>query len=313
MSNHFSVAPGIWGCKDVFVNFYAAANNDGTWVLIDTALPTSYHVIKRVSAGIFGRDSKPAAILLTHGHFDHTGCVAKLAAEWKVPVYAHYLEFPYLTGHSCYPPPDASVGGGAMASVAWLYPNKPINIESFLYALPDDGTVPGLPGWQYIHTPGHAPGHVSFFRKKDNVLIAADAFVTTIQESLISVIRQTKKLSGPPKYFTYDWDAAKLSVEKLAALRPKIASTGHGKPMGGVELEVALTNLAVHFERDAVPGKGRYVNDPAVTDAGGVLYVPPKEKNYSLHIKIAATALAVAAVTFALIAVKKNKPKWYGR
>lgn len=58
-------------------------------------------------------------------------------------------------------------------------------------------------------------GHVSFFRKKDKVLISGDAFVTTGQESLTAVIRQTKKLSDPPKYFTYDQEAAGRSVEAL--------------------------------------------------------------------------------------------------
>ena len=33
---------------------------------------------------------------MTHGHFDHVGSLEKLANEWHVPVYAHYLEVPYL-------------------------------------------------------------------------------------------------------------------------------------------------------------------------------------------------------------------------
>jgi len=38
MRNYFSVAPGVWGCKDVFVNFYVVANDDGGWVLADTGI-----------------------------------------------------------------------------------------------------------------------------------------------------------------------------------------------------------------------------------------------------------------------------------
>jgi len=64
-------------------------------------------------------------------------------------------------------------------------------------------------------------------------LIAGDAFVTTNQQSAISVMLQTKKLSGPPKYFTCDWEAANASVKKLLSLAPETAATGHGRPMSG--------------------------------------------------------------------------------
>ncbi|RYE43220.1 MAG: MBL fold metallo-hydrolase, partial [Hyphomicrobiales bacterium] len=38
--------------------------------------------------------------------------------------------------------------------------------------------MPGLPEWRWIATPGHSPGHVSFYRDRDGTLIAGDAFVT---------------------------------------------------------------------------------------------------------------------------------------
>src|SRR3712207_7159986 len=47
--------------------------------------------------------------------FDHVGVLETLAAEWDVPVVAHELEAPYLTGQASYPPPDPSVGGGLVA------------------------------------------------------------------------------------------------------------------------------------------------------------------------------------------------------
>src|SRR4051812_44655860 len=88
----FNVAPGVWGMKDVFVNVYMVLNQfDGNWVLIDAGLKWSAPKIKKMAAQIFGSESKPSAIILTHGHFDHVGSVAKLAEEWRVPVYAHYL------------------------------------------------------------------------------------------------------------------------------------------------------------------------------------------------------------------------------
>ena len=42
-----------------------------------------------------------------------------------------------------------------------------------------------MPGWRWVHTPGHTAGHVSLFRDADRTLIAGDAFVTTKQESAL--------------------------------------------------------------------------------------------------------------------------------
>src|SRR5689334_13812908 len=128
--NHFfTVAPGVWGRKDVFVNFYIIQDlTSDDWVLIDTGLKWSASKIKEMAGHLFGENSRPKSIILTHGHFDHVGSVAALAEEWDVPVYAHYLEVPYLTGHSNYPPPDPTVGGGLMATMSFLYPSTPINI-----------------------------------------------------------------------------------------------------------------------------------------------------------------------------------------
>lgn len=77
------------------------------------------------------------------------------------------------------------------------------------------------------HTPGHSAGHISLFRSSDGLLIAGDAFVTTIQESAFFAITQKKEVHRPPAYYTSDWDAAHQSVKILAALHPEIAVTGH--------------------------------------------------------------------------------------
>jgi glyoxylase-like metal-dependent hydrolase (beta-lactamase superfamily II) len=308
-SNMFTVAPGVWGRKDVFVNFFIIqdlVNNE--WVLVDAGLKWSADKIKEMAAYLFGSGSKPEAIILTHGHFDHVGSVASLAAEWDVPVFAHYLEMPYLTGLSDYPPPDPTVGGGLMSTISFLYPNTPIDISRHVHVLPADGTIPVLREWKYIHTPGHSPGHISLYRESDGVLIAGDAFVTTKQESVISVILQAKKISGPPKYFTCNWEEAKSSVEELIRLNPKTAATGHGRPMRNAALHEALRNLSENFDTEAIPTHGRYVPTPAITNGSGVMYIPPKRhlKN-ELPIKtFSVTALATAGLIWRLYKKKKK-------
>ncbi len=260
-NKYTEVAPGIWGMKIVFVNIYMIATGPQEWVLVDAGLKGSACRIKKMAEELFGEDNPPSAIILTHGHFDHVGALQELLKIWNVQVYAHLQEIPYLTGQSSYPPADPSVGGGLMSILSVLYPNKPINLGTHVHALAKDGSLPKMPDWMYIHSPGHTPGHISLFRGRDKVLIAGDAFVTTQAESAISVFSNRKKLSGPPKYFTPNWISAALSVRKLRDLRPSIALTGHGPTMEGEELTEGLEELVEHFKEIAIPRTGRYVNE----------------------------------------------------
>lgn len=251
---------------------------DRGWVLVDAGLPGFAGAIVRAAEARFG-GSRPAAIVMTHGHFDHVGALRELADRWDAPIYAHRLELPYLTGHSAYPPPDPTVGGGALAFTSPLFPPGPFDFGDRVRELPDgggaSGAVPGAAEWEWRHTPGHAPGHVSLWRARDRALVAGDAFVTTKQESLVAVYEQRLELHGPPMYYTPDWDAARASVEALAALRPEVAVTGHGLPMRGAELADGLERLARDFDRVARPARGRYVREPARADESGVRSLPP--------------------------------------
>jgi glyoxylase-like metal-dependent hydrolase (beta-lactamase superfamily II) len=235
---------------------------DGEWVLVDTGVPGSAGSIIRAAAQFFGEDRRPSAIILTHGHFDHVGALRTLAERWDVPIYAHPREHPYLNGATSYPAPDPSVGGGLMTMLSPLYPRGPIDVSHWLRALPP-GEVPGMPGWRWLETPGHSPGHISLWRESDRALIAGDAFITTKQESAYSVAMQRPELHGPPQYFTPDWSQAAQSVRWLAGLEPELVITGHGPPMHGPRMREALHLLARDFERLAVPDKGRYVRAAA--------------------------------------------------
>ncbi len=269
-----TIAAGVAGMQIVMVNVFFVGQPDGEWVLVDAGLPFSADRIRAAAAKKFGAQSRPAAIVLTHGHFDHVGAVKDLAEEWDVPVYAHRLELPYITGRSKYAPPDPMVGRGSFALLSPLYPRGPIDIGSRAQELPADHSVPHMPGWRWIPTPGHTAGHVSLFRDADRTLIAGDAFVTTKQESLYSVITQRPQLNGPPAYYTSDWDAAGKSVRRLAELRPAVMACGHGLPMSGDAAADELEQLAQNFDTVARPKYGRYSRQGAVADESGVVYVP---------------------------------------
>ena len=303
------VTHDLFKLKTWIVNCYFYGEPGGKdFVLVDTGMPGWANEIAELAEQQFGPGARPPAIVLTHGHFDHVGNVMKLAERWDVPVFAHRLELPYLTGRSDYPPADPSVGGGMMARTGFLFPRRGIDLGGRVRTLPEDGAVPFMPHWRWIHTPGHTPGHVSLFRDDDRCLIAGDAFIATQQESLLSVMMQEKQMHGPPMYFTQDWISAAASVRELALLDPRIAATGHGPIMRGQELRVALSWLADEFEVAAVPDDGRYVREPARADERGTYYVPPPVFDPVTYAMIGGAVLGAGALLYKLL--RPNRRSW---
>jgi glyoxylase-like metal-dependent hydrolase (beta-lactamase superfamily II) len=256
------VAPDVAYKRLAIVNvalYGTPGAGSGGWVLIDAGLPGTAGMITHAAGERFGKDAPPAAIVLTHGHFDHTGVLRQLAERWNVPVFAHPDELTYLNGSEHYPSPAPEVGGGLLARLSPLFPRTPVDVSPWLAPLPADGTVPGMPGWRWIPTPGHSRGHVSLWRPVDKTLIVGDAFVTTTQESVYAAVTQRMELHGPPMYYTPDWSAARESVRALAALEPETVVTGHGRAMHGPELRDALRHLAENFDAIALPEASRYL------------------------------------------------------
>ena len=241
---------------------------DREWVLIDAGLPMMAGTITEAAASRFGHGSRPGAIVMTHGHFDHFGSLETLAEQWDVPVYAHPREHPYMNGQASYPPPDPSVGGGIMSALSPLYPRGPVNVAARLHALPEDGSVPLMPGWRWLPTPGHSVGHCSFWREADRALLAGDAVITTAQESAYSALTQAPEIHGPPMYYTQDWPSARQSAQLLAGLEPELLVAGHGRPMRGAAMRAALHRLAAEFDQVAHPPHARYAEHPVRAEDG---------------------------------------------
>jgi len=294
------VAKGVYHTKIIFVGAYFVDTPD-SWVLVDTGLPMSDGKIRRAAQARYG-DTKPSAIILTHGHFDHAGAALALAAYWDAPIYAHHLEMPYLNGKSDYPPQDPTVGG-AIAQMSRFFPHGGYDFGSRIYPLPENGEIAEMRGWRAIHTPGHTAGHISLWRESDRTLLAGDALTTMNLDSWVSQITEKQEFCNPPAPFTTDWQAARRSVELLADLEPKIVGAGHGKPITDANTAQQLKEFARNF---TPPPKGRYVENPAIADENGVVAVPPPVPDY-LKIAAGTTAAAVAVGVAVTAIARRNK------
>ena len=102
------------------------------------------------------------AILLTHGHFDHTGAVGELREALGVPVYAHEDADRYLLN----PRMNLSafcVGSWTVGNVEYLREGDTVSLA----ANPDFSM-------KVIHTPGHTTDSVVYYSEKDRVAFVGD-------------------------------------------------------------------------------------------------------------------------------------------
>lgn len=286
------ISPGVFRFLCGFVNVFFLGSPGDSWVLIDTAVAGDERQIARAAEQIYGAGSRPDAILLTHGHGDHAGSAGKLSELWDVPVYAHKLERPYLTGLCDYPPMDPTIGGFAGFASRFV-PMARVDLGARLIDLPDDGALTMLSAWKWLKAPGHTPGHVVFYREADGALIAGDALTTLSLNSAVGNLLKKKVIQGPPEATTTDWPAAEATVRRLAQLNPSVLACGHGSPFQADEnTAVQLRTFAALY---SPPKRGRYVNHTPTSDETGVVSLPPAPLD-PIRPAVAGVALVSVAV-----------------
>src|SRR3954467_8743506 len=180
-------------------------------VLVDTGLRTSAGGSEKALGG-----RKLQAIALTHAHGDHGGSARKLSQSLGVPVWVgaadrEAAETGKVVAKSPYSKPGLSLIAGAMGNMPAVSIARDLREG-------DDLTA----GFTVLDTPGHSPGHVSFWRESDRVLICADVFFN------MHILTTVPGLRQPPGPFTVDPPLNRRSERRVAELEPAVAAFGHG-------------------------------------------------------------------------------------
>jgi glyoxylase-like metal-dependent hydrolase (beta-lactamase superfamily II) len=226
-----------------------------SWVLVDAGWAKDGPSIRQAAEAVFGAGVRPSSILLTHFHPDHAGSALTLARTWDCPIYLHPDELPLTGGDFAaitrYAGPlDRWVILPLMRAMGRRRREAMLarsSLRDVARPLEPGAGVPGLPDWESVPTPGHTPGHVAFFRASDRVLITGDAVVTLMVNSPAGFLWQRQGLSGPPRYTSWSWRAAKGSAATLARLEPNVLACGHGALLAGPGTADVLRTFAAGF------------------------------------------------------------------
>ncbi len=115
----------------------------------------------RIQAALKELGVKPVAIWLTHGHLDHAGAAAELAESLALPIIGPHEADRFLL--------DGLPAQGlrfdirdmrAVTPTRWLTEGETVQV--------------GQSNFSVQHVPGHTPGHVTFFNKEAQFLLAGD-------------------------------------------------------------------------------------------------------------------------------------------
>ena len=280
------IAPGVYRLARGLagVNVYLVRSGPA-WVLIDTAWPRRGQLIKAAAESLFGPGARPAAIVLTHIHPDHSGSALELGRLWGLLVHVHPDELVLAPG-GYLPEYGNPLDRWLIGPLLRLMPRRAVEVSRARNSL--QGTArafdpaagpPGLPDWQAVPTPGHTPGHVAFFRSQDRVLITGDAVLTVDVNSVPGLLSGRHQVSGPPYISTWNWPAAKQSVAALAKLRPQVLACGHGRPMTGPQAAARLASFSGRLSQQSSPRRpyrDRETTRGRVQEPGGPAHHPAR-------------------------------------
>jgi hydroxyacylglutathione hydrolase len=195
------LADGVWqlsGFPRNNINVYVLGD-----VLIDSGLGFDR---RRVLRQIDGREISAHA--LTHAHFDHYGSSHAICTKLGIPLWCGEKDVEAVQAGKMVGP------GGRMLPAAKAHP--------VARALKEGDEVAGF---TVLDTPGHSPGHVSYWRESDRVLVCGDVMWGYNPFLMRGHPMEPFPVASP------DPALNRASARRLAELKPELVCFGHGAPL----------------------------------------------------------------------------------
>jgi glyoxylase-like metal-dependent hydrolase (beta-lactamase superfamily II) len=181
-------------------------------VLLDTGLFGETILIRRLLRKLGLKPRSIKTILLTHGHLDHAGNLARLKDWTGARVLAHAHEQAHING--TYPYQGVNRWCGRLeAAGRWAFRYRPATIDQFLH---DGDELPLWGGLRVIHLPGHTRGHCGFYSQKHNLLFSGDMYASYF----FNTHRPSAILNSVPELLGE-------SAEKIRRLQPRLIIPCH--------------------------------------------------------------------------------------
>jgi glyoxylase-like metal-dependent hydrolase (beta-lactamase superfamily II) len=207
------IHPNIFLFSGMISNCYLLSDSDSLSIIDCGVSRDANKILKRLTE--LGYPEKPLKnIFITHADGDHYGSASKIHDYTQARIFSSPIEKEAIEiGGSSRPLKGNRFVMFLTNLLNPLFAASPVSVnETLSYSQ----VLPILTGMQVLETPGHTPGHVSFWLEEPHILFAGDS----IRES-----------SGKPiasaGMNTWDLELSKRSFDLQMDLHPKIICAGH--------------------------------------------------------------------------------------
>jgi len=211
------------------------------YVLVDSGTPGSAAIILTELSKRGIEPEQVSLIIITHGHWGHSGDLELLKEKTKAPVAAHADEAEALRRGADLHLKPAGLSGRLVKLFAKEKKRcRPVEIDVLVHKEFDLKPY-GLKG-KIISTPGHTPGSLSV------ILAGGEAIIGDLLTG--GFIRRQK-----PRYpfFAHDLKRLERSIKMILKLKPTILYTSRGGPLKPEDVARLIKNK--DRQTDRRPGK----------------------------------------------------------